>query len=852
MRRSLFETYSNPPSQKPRLRPNFYARLAQFSYANAWLVLCVWLIISAGLLTTAIIRASHTPQVPLRFSTLSEAQKNLATLTENFPNLNALIALNITNSDSTKLKQDRDSLIAKLNENPKDFELVFSPGAGAYYDTHAILYHSLDEVKARVAYAQSLNPLFSAIAEAPTTGSLATLVNEVSASIELGRDPQGLDALFSESAAAVQALMQGAERQVNWPKVAGLDVEPQPTSALIFIMPPLVSERSALVEINKIVDAFPKSEGTTTIVDQPSLPNATIPLHTSNQVLPGLIMMGIFLIFLFFILLGDFALSALIALPSICAVAMLYGLIAIGIPNKAIALWPLAVAVGILTTQLSTRSAFSMISGFHMARSKESAIMLSAQRQGAGLSLLGAGSIAVWAVYFLIQDDDFAKIATVMMAVTLLSLLLVLSLIPACVRLLPNLPIWRAEEWVFSAYNGLFNNRMWRWLRRVFAAISIAIALYGFWFSTGILKQNALQDNAATVNLVSHSTGEAEAIVAKLKSVPQAQAARWLGAFLPQQVDEKRSELQKLKGSFQKITPLIPTATDILRDQISTLNESLLAIANSPATRPELRQSAQEFRRSMELLTATSSDKDVRAFENRIFGSFNVVAEQAETLASLDRPSLATLDPKLRAFFLSPSDVYRIEVTPAPGVTNASLAQKLAALHLPVAHSFLVSEESAAQQKKDFTIILAALATVIVTVLALATRERGGFFASISVLVVGAGVLAAVTLLLKPSISAETLLSLAIFTNFIICIFGNAFLKTSQQHSANSDALHGVEAWFPALLLAAVLAPSLLLNLEPPENLLLWLTVVIAALTCVTAFLLRPITIFLRGGRTNR
>jgi uncharacterized protein len=851
MRRTLFESHSDPEFQKPRLRPNIFARLAQFSVSHAVPVLLFWIFLCAGFLTLAVLKQKNVSQQPLTFAATSQAQENLNLLSTNFPNLESLIALNITNVDSEKLKSDRDGLLAKLNEGENNFELVFSPGSGTYYDRHFILYHSLEDVKARVAYAQSLRPLFSAIAEAPTTESLTTLVNEVSASIELGRDPQGLDELFSEAALAVQALMLGNERQVDWRRVAGLNFEPKPTSALIFVLPKPATAAEATAKINNIIEALPKADGTTTIVDQTAPPTSTTTAANSGQLVPGLIMMGIFVIFSIMILIGQFNLAAMIVAPVVCVEAILVALTLFFMPERFNAIWPLAIGLACATTQLSTRYAFAMLSVLQISRSRESAAMLVAQKQGGGLLFLTFGFIMLWSTSALVLQRDFEVIAIVSALTLATACLAVLTVTPAILRALPGVPEWRAEEWIAPLYQALFNNRGWRLLRQVLAPACVAFAIYGFWNVPHLQGTTPPDQNQASVNLVAHSVIEAEAILLKLKSVRQAQAARWLGAFLPQDVDEKLAVLHKLKSSFQSITPLIPTTTDILREQIGTLGESLQAIASSPATRPELRKSAQEFRQSMELLTSTSSDKEVRAFDNRIFGSFNVLSEEADALAGLEKPNFSTLDPKLRALFLSNSDIYRLEVTPIQKVSNSELATVLSGQNFPVAHPALVFSETTTMQKRIYLTVIAAVGTLAILALALATRELAGLVATMFVSSIGSGVVTAIFYLLNCQVGTENVLLLITFSTFMLGLLVTAFLKPEIQRAVVQDELHAVEAWLPAVLLLAISAPCLLLNLQPIVTQLVCLTSGVAALTIVTAFLLRPITIFLRSGSVS-
>jgi uncharacterized protein len=848
MRRSLFDNYTAPIIQPPRLQPNIFAKLARFSFRNAALVVVTWILLCTVILSGGLYSHKDITQEPLDFSASSNAGKNLAALNANFPNLDSMIAINISNADPEKLKLDRNRLVAAIEEKQNFFDLVFVPGTGSYYETHGILYHPADEVKTRVAYAQSLHPLFAAIAEAPTTQSLATLVNEVSASIELGRDPQGLDALFSESAKSVQALMQGTERLVDWTQVAGLNVDLQPTSALVFVLPKADVNGEALAAIEAVLKSLPRDQATTTLTDKaPHAKPAVVPAPQVHPVL-GMVMAGIFLIFALVAILGDFNLSVMVMLPVLGTKAILLGCIFYFLPQHADALWPLVIAIGIISLQLSTRHSFAALEALTLGKGNESAVMLAAQKQGRGIILLSLMMMVIWAAWLTIGDPRFVTLVGIMVLCIIVSSLAALMLIPALVRLLPDSPEWRAGEWLLPLHEGFFNNGTWPALRGILTVAVVITALAGFWFAPRLLNVAPnIQPADTAVNILATSPQEAESFVKRLKTIPQAQAVRWLGAFLPQQMDEKLLAMQGLKDNFPRITPLIPQDPNVLREHIGTLQESLLAISSSPATRPELRAAADEFRRSLALLAATSGNKEVRALENRIFGSFNVLPNRADALASLEKPNLETLDPRLKALFASPENQFRLEVTPVPGQSNAALARVLAANNFPVAHPIVVSDEAVANLKNNSIMVLVAALGAGLLMLIFATTEFAGFFAALITLATMLGVIAAAAALFNVLVSPDHMLALIIIIASAFAIAATAFLKQQITDDAPPDALHATEAWLPAIFLGAISTPALFLKFDPYASQLTMFTVCIGVVTIIVAFLLRPLTLVFRG-----
>ena len=348
------------------------------------------------------------------------------------------------------------------------------------------------------------------------------------------------------------------------------------------------------------------------------------------------------------------------------------------------------------------------------------------------------------------------------------------------------------------------------------------------------------------VNLIAASSEEAESLVEKLKSVPDASAVRWLGAFLPQDVDAKIVALSPLKDQFPRIGSLNAQTPDDLRDQIAALQDTLLEIAGLPNTRPQLRTAADEFRQSLTLLSGTSTNAEIVEIENRLFGRFNGLAYRANYLANLEKPNLESLDPHLKSLFLSPENFYRIEVSPTSGKTNAQLADVLFKSNFPVAHSSLV-EIRRVQDLRSSMIYVATAATVLGLVLmCMSIAEGAGIASSILITMLLIALSAGAAGLTKIELQPEFMFSFAALLALFFGISASIYLKAEISKQGAPNALHAIEAWLPTMMTVACVAPVFLLNIESAKISAFIFLIGSALMTATIGFLLRPLTLFFR------
>ncbi|HEY4996044.1 MAG TPA: hypothetical protein VII21_07075, partial [Aestuariivirga sp.] len=298
-----------------------------------------------------------------------------------FASLQRLQVVTLTHEDPQALAVARDSILAGLAQRADLFETVMSPGAGDFYDDNALLYRPLAEVQGRVAYALSLKPLFEAVRNAPDSASMATLLSGIAGTLDQGRDPQGLDEMLAEAAAAVQTLNVGEDHALDWADIAELEVDDSAKKLVINVVPRDGQEAEAAAYLDKAVkasgvEASISGDALKPVANKLDSAPPTDKMRLLAAVLMGLAFAGLMLA----ITLGSVSLATSIFAPAL-AMAPLSFLVVLYLGSWA-SYWPV-LALGILlpsTLSLSLLSEAARLSGEHP--NNETAMMLAAQTKG--------------------------------------------------------------------------------------------------------------------------------------------------------------------------------------------------------------------------------------------------------------------------------------------------------------------------------------------------------------------------------------------------------------------------------------------------------------------------------------
>jgi uncharacterized protein len=807
MVRSLFDELrarQGEPLAPPKLKPNIYAKLARFAWRQAAFVVFFWLLV-ALISSLALWRgfiAPVTATLPLQVSELTASQGATG-----FAALSSMQTITLSGTKPDLLQDQRNDLVATMRQRDDLYQLIFAPGAGDFYEAHGLLYHPLDEVKGRVAYALSLKPLFIAIAAAPNANSMATLVSGISAAIQQGRDPQGLDDLLAESAQSVQALMRGEDKPVDWSTLANLDNDNTALSVTVLAVPKEGQEAAARSLTLKLLSVVQSSSETTTNLSQPGVPppkRAPATIDWVRAVAAGA--MGvIFLALLLALVLGRLRLVLaafvppfLFTFPAALALMMIDG------GADWLAFWPLGLGILWFTTALSLHSVFSKVTYAKGRKAREAVVMLADHQHGHEITWLGL----LLAVPFagLMALTHGLGIAALALGLAIAGFAMVLTLPPALLRFIPEALQWRAGEWLIPAHRALFETGQWQWLARGLGAIMVVACLAYLALTP---TQTEVRQADVPVSVVAANASEADRVIKRLKSFSEAKAVRWLGMFMPQEAEAKREALHQLSGQFPRITPVQSQPPTDIRDQLETLQDSLKEIAAAEKTQPRLKQAADDFRRSLALLAATSGDEQVRQLENRLFGGFNRLADRADVLSNLTAPQLGAMPGELLALFGKPEGPMRIEVAPATGTSNARMAEILEQAGFDVLHPSVAQDQASRSVNQMVTKVLGAAAGFGLIALLLALRRSRSILAALIMTAAAAITVAAVAQYWQVEWNLTTLLQAI---SVLSALLGFVWLATAQEGSTATSALELF--LLPAMALAVVL-PFVALNIAP-------------------------------------
>jgi hypothetical protein len=187
-------------------------------------------------------------------------------------------------------------------------------------------------------------------------------------------------------------------------------------------------------------------------------------------------------------------------------------------------------------------------------------------------------------------------------------------------------------------------------------------------FSTSRLPGLAVEASSATRGLQFIVEGEAAAakLVSDLQQIPEVGTVRWMGTFLPQQVELKRKILQGLAGAIPGVNDGGAVGPYDLLENLRGMEAGLRVISDGAGTDEGLRASAHELRRSLSVLANSSMGPESTAaeLERLLFSGFGELAKTADELSRLADPQLTDLDQNLRALYVTGGDRWRVEALP--------------------------------------------------------------------------------------------------------------------------------------------------------------------------------------------
>jgi hypothetical protein len=273
--------------------------------------------------------------------------------------------------------------------------------------------------------------------------------------------------------------------------------------------------------------------------------------------------------------------------------------------------------------------------------------------------------------------SSIARLSAIVIFAAFAGLTATLMLVPALASLISK-PEGEPPADFYDQATAQNLRAIWHKLRPPLSALLMAASLFCIVFFSSLnfsTSRNPVVSSAAR-GLQFTVEGEAAAarLVTDLQQIPEVGTVRWMGTFLPQQVEQKRKILQDLAGTIPGVNDGGAVGPYDLLENLRGIEVGLRVISDGAGTDDGLRASAHELRRSLAVLASTSKTPESTAaeLERLLFSGFGELTKTADELSRLTAPQLPDLDQNLRALYVTGGDRWRVEALPKRLISAAA------------------------------------------------------------------------------------------------------------------------------------------------------------------------------------
>jgi uncharacterized protein len=672
--RELFPTRQRStrrPPARPRLRPNFFARLARFCIARSMAILLIAAFLMTAAATLAALGTRFDFDRPVAIPIDRAAQAARIRYQAEFPAVTSLMVVRVSNENSILSQNAAQFIARKLQADKTNINQVFIPGLGAFYDRFGFLYLPPGDINSRVERVKRLKPLFQAIAASPNLAGLSTLVSQVAEAVQKGRSPQGLESLFVQMSDTIKKQVSNKPIPLDWPRVAGLRVEAKNKEWVVVVQPQPGRLQEARIAIEALTASVLKSRPALKITtDFPLEAKAKATGSSGRQIVVCLLLSLLLFLPLVIASLRNVYSIVLFLVPPIAAIAAAFAVASFAAPvlDQTIATLPFVVLLPVMGLSIAMASALRKPG---KAASGTSLIMLAAHEMGPLLLALAAMVSTTWVLWSVMGFSSIARLSVIVIFAAFAGLAAALVLVPALASLISK-PEGEPPADVYDQATTQNLRAIWHKLRPPLTALLMAASLFCIVFFSSLnfsaSRLSGVEASSGARGLQFTVEGEAAAakLVVDLQQIPEVGTVRWMGTFLPQQVEQKRKILQDLAGIIPGVSEGGAVGPYDLLENLRGIEVGLRVISDGAGTDDGLRASAHELRRSLAVLASTSKTPESTAaeLERLLFSSFGELTKTADGLSRLTAPQLPDLDQNLRALYVADGDRWRVEALP--------------------------------------------------------------------------------------------------------------------------------------------------------------------------------------------
>ncbi len=680
--RELFPTRlrsARRPPARPRLRPNIFARLARYCVARSMPVLLIAAFLMTAAATLAALGTGFDFGRPVEIPVDRAAQAAKARYQAEFPAVASLMVVRVSAEDSTLSQNAAQFIARKLQANEANIEQVFIPGLGAFYDRFSFLYLPPGDINSRVERVKRLKPLFQAIAASPNLAGLSTLVNQVAEAVQKGRSPQGLESLFVQMSDAIKKQVSNKPVPLDWARVAGLRIETKNKEWVAVVQPQAGRLQEARIAIEALTASVLKSRPELKITsDFPPEAKANTSGSSGRQIVVCLLLSLLLFLPLVIASLRNLYSIVLFLVPPIAAITAAFALASFAAPvlDQTIATLLFAVLLPVLGLSITMAAALRKPG---KAGSGTSLIMLAAQEMGPLILTLAGMVCAAWLLWSVMGFSSIARLSVIVIFAAFTGSAAALMLVPALASLISK-PEGEPPADFYDQATAQNLRAIWHKLRPPLTFLLIAASLFCIVFFSSLnfsaSRIPGVEASSASRGLQFTVEGEAAAakLVADLQQIPEVGTVRWMGTFMPQQVEQKRKILQDLVGAIPGVSDGAAVGPYDLLENLRGIEAGLRVISDGAGTDDGLRASAHDLRRSLAVLASTSEKPESTAaeLERLLFSGFGELTKTADALSRLTAPQLPDLDQNLRALYVADNDRWRVEALPKRLISAAA------------------------------------------------------------------------------------------------------------------------------------------------------------------------------------
>jgi len=651
-----------------------------------------------------------------------QSRKNQTAFAALFPNLEEAILVVLDGDTPAHARDATDALALLLKADPGAFKDVYVPGGGSFFEDHALLYSTPEELDRLGDDLAALQPVLASLEADPSLVQLAELVRTgLETGADEGLDPSQWTSLLDEVGQAAVAVYEEPPVRISWETkmIEGSDLE-IPTRRVIVVDP--------FLDYTKILVADATIDAINDAVRELGLDQtASVQIRlTGNPVLNHEEMLGLAWdiggagVFCFLLVAG-FLYFAFRSWRLVIAslVTLLVGLIWTGAFAAATIgeLNMISIAFAILFIGLGVDFAIHFGMAFASERREhslptEAALQKAVDGIGASLVLCGFTTAIGFLVFLPAEYKGVSELGAIAGAGMFIILIFTLTLFPSLLcswlRIPDDVEVLaptRADQAI--ALRIEHRPRLICGIALLAAVASVPL-LFQLRFDAHVIEmrdpdtqsvqafRDLLDDNDTSpwyVNVMAPNLAAADEIAGRLEALPEVGRTISLLSYVPEDQDEKLAILEDL-AFLMEAPPLGrdgPLEYDV-EQQIDALRElrDVLHATERPTDDAAIVSSLDslETRLSDFLVRVESEDDPGQAlidFRNILLERLPDAIERFRNMLTVEPIELSNLPPELVRRMLAPDGTARIQAFPAQALQDYAALKKFATSVLSIA-----------------------------------------------------------------------------------------------------------------------------------------------------------------------